>query len=154
MKRTWMLLVALGCGSRVDSSAGEVSRAACFTPESLRTQPLVFSSIRKDYESDDYFGAEVSFRLDQNGHVVANVRDARGQVSEPRPVTDLKYSIGDDSLSFSYDNGKGTTYHRTLRPGCDRLTGTARTAGGTSSASAPGRPDTLERVNGAQIYNP
>ena len=142
------LVLLCGCETAPHLPSPAAPGLACFAPESLESQPLVYGVItHSDDESGDYSGFEVRFVLDSSKQLRALVCEAEGGLPSPRPVDSMGYDAARDSIWLSIRADRQSVMRYVYRPECDRLTGMAHLWVSPSSPSGSVvKADTLLRV--------
>lgn len=106
-------------------SSHSLPNLSCFNEKKLREAPLVFGELVKDRSvPGGWSGLEVHFGVDDAGKLTAALREA-GDSRETRPVERVIYFPRGDTIRLTYTAAGDTKFRRTVRPGCDRLVGTA-----------------------------
>ncbi len=115
--------------SRRDTAA-RYAGAAVATPPPLpcfRTDSgtVAFGKMTTSPADQDVSGVQFSFEV-RAGRLLGYVRDASGEVPPRRPLQQLHFDAGTDTLSFVYVDSPTTRDSYRYHVSCDKLTGVAR----------------------------
>ncbi len=119
---------------------------SCFDEDDLRAAPLVFGELKPDPAvPGGWSGMEVHFGVNSDGRLTAAIREVGGNSRVTRPVERVTYYSRGDTISFTYLAAGDTKFRRTVKPGCNRLVGSATYIRPGDPAGIE-IPDTLQRV--------